>query len=312
MSGALKEIYKMKLLNFISRLAHSSNKNKNKDFDLSTLTGIQSISLSAVSESSSFSCNQIEYQLQRKASEYKCDGNMDLAIECLRKANELMLHSHTEYPKKDYYRLIEYLEFAGRIDEAHLERAKLDEYFDANGLRRSVNEIFQKKTTPLPSGPDLVEVGYIACCCSECAKYRERIYSYYGKDSRFPIFPRFLLDHPDHCGLIAMPFEFDYCSFRTIKGKDLRGKALIKFSNRPFIDDRTPEEKVTYENLKNDQIDRTSYAWLQKFAPDICPKSYGGYRRMKNANSTNFQKLQTAAKEKNFDVLTGEYFLTNK
>lgn len=44
-------------------------------------------------------------------------------------------------------------------------------------------------------------------------------------------------------------------------------------------------------------IDKRDYKWLQEHLPDICPKSYSGYKRMKNGNTKNYQKLVALAKE---------------
>lgn len=301
----------MGFLSFLKQsIPHLSKTSPAEKFDLTSVEGIRAIPLSAVSKSMEFSTEQIEYILQRKATQYKAEGNLDLAIECLKKANELMPLSHTIYPAKEYYRLVEYLKLARRFDEAREEKAKLDRQFNGNGLPVSLLQKVQERNTPPPSGPDLVEVGFVGCCCSECAKYRDRVYSYYGKDPRFPRFPQFLMDNPGHCGLIVMPFYFEYCSFRNAKDQDLRGAALIKYSNRAFRDNRSPEEKALYETKIKEteaaRIDRQSYDWLWEFMPEKCPKSYGGYRRMKNANSANFQKLQAAALKEGFDLLRGK------
>ena len=63
--------------------------------------------------------NQIYYVLQRIATVFKREKKMDLAIECLRKSNEI---SDTyEYPplnQKDYMRLVSFLKNEKRNDEA--------------------------------------------------------------------------------------------------------------------------------------------------------------------------------------------------
>lgn len=49
-------------------------------------------------------------------------------------------------------------------------------------------------------------------------------------------------------------------------------------------------------------IDKRDYKWLQENLPDICPKSYSGYKRMKNGNTKNYQKLAARAKEMGRDI----------
>lgn len=66
-----------------------------------------------------------EYHLQRKATIYKKEGNLDLAIECLRKSNELMPYAKFIYQEKDYLRLVKYLELAGKTEEAKKEKEKI-------------------------------------------------------------------------------------------------------------------------------------------------------------------------------------------
>ena len=94
---------------------------------------------------------------------------------------------------------------------------------------------------------------------------------------------------------------------------------IVAFSNRPFVDDRLPEDieaaekhnaKLEAERQQREyysahiieienqrRIDKEDYKWLQVNLPDICPKSYSGYKRMKNWNTTNYQKIVARAKE---------------
>lgn len=301
----------MKLLSIVkSALASSLRTSPTEKFDLTTVEGIRAIPKTAVAKSLFFSTDQIEYVLQRKATQYKSEGNLDLAIECLRKSNELKQYSHTVYSAKDYYRLVDYLKLARRFDEAREEKAKLDTMFNEKGISLDLIDECEKKAIPPKNQKnDLVSIGYLGCCCSECAKFRCRVYSYYGKDPRFPRYPDFLKQNPDHCGLMAFPFLFDCQSLSMPSGKELRGASLIKYSNRPFVDDRSAEEKELYEkqiaDAEKDRIDRTAYDWLWEYMPEICPKGYGAYRRMRNSNSRNFQRIQQAALEHGFDLLTG-------
>lgn len=82
--------------------------------------------------------NNIEYILQRRALRYKKNGRMDLAIECLRKSNELMPYSDISYTIEDYQKLASYLEVDGKYEEAIKELLKLDRpnlsYTDKNRL----------------------------------------------------------------------------------------------------------------------------------------------------------------------------------
>ena len=156
---------------------------------------------------------------------------------------------------------------------------------------------------------DLVEATYFLGCCSECAKYRGRWFSISGKDKRFPKMPNM-----DKCECSGIEF------FPAIYGISEpvccpKGIDIISYSNRPFVDDRTQEEKQTHAMFKKEneieewfepyrqrklaikEKDKQQYAWLCKNLPDIAPKSMGGFTRMKNSNSKNFKKLAEEAQK---------------
>lgn len=93
--------------------------------------------------------NNIEYILQRKATEFKKAGDMDRAIACLRRSNQMMPHSNFSYQAKDYERLIKYLRKAGLNEEADQEEQKLHdehpELYDMSiGNRRRYQELADK------------------------------------------------------------------------------------------------------------------------------------------------------------------------
>ena len=80
---------------------------------------------------------------------------------------------------------------------------------------------------------------------------------------------------------------------------EVRGNQVISESNRPFVDDRTAEEKESYQNyLAEKQAeaekaqDKEDYAELSALYPDIVPKSFGAYRRLKNSNPDKFEEIR--------------------
>lgn len=105
--------------------------NSNNKYDFETLEGIQSIPIPKYKplQGMSSPVNNIEYILQRKATEHRKNGRMDLAIACLRKANEIFPHSNFAWAEKDYMRLVEYLKFDRQFDEARKEEQKIKEVF---------------------------------------------------------------------------------------------------------------------------------------------------------------------------------------
>lgn len=102
-------------------------------------------------------------------------------------------------------------------------------------------------------------------------------------------------------------------------------KNIIAFSSRPFVDDRLPKDIAKAEEynakLREEQVrrlyferhraeieaqwaaDKRDYKWLQENLPDICPKSYSGYKRMKNGNTKNYQVIIAKAKEMGREIL---------
>lgn len=89
---------------------------------------------------------------------------------------------------------------------------------------------------------------------------------------------------------------------RTRNGKELHGKAAIKHSNRPFIDDRTADELKDLAEIEKQHIaeqarqqaqeqNRRDYDWLWEYLPSLCPKSLSAYSRMKNQNTDKYKTI---------------------
>lgn len=148
---------------------------------------------------------------------------------------------------------------------------------------------------------DLVWMTKHSLCCGECAKYQGRVFSLTGKDKRFPKIPEQVLRtgkiHPG----CRHTFTLYFWGLDSKKDKE-----MLRFSNRPFIDDRSEEIKRKYnfnssaQTVKNS--DRENYNRLCRCLPDLAPKSFNGYCRMKNSNSKNFQKLKVEAKKHDINL----------
>lgn len=87
---------------------------------------------------------------------------------------------------------------------------------------------------------NLVVANYYWGCDAETAKYRGRIFCIDGKDKRFPL----LTDEVIKCNLYFDPFIWGVSPFYVYDKKT----DPIKYSNRPFIDDRTLKEKDQYDS----------------------------------------------------------------
>lgn len=155
---------------------------------------------------------------------------------------------------------------------------------------------------------DLIQVSYIRCCCPECAKYHGRIYSLFGMDKRFPRLPEWLSRTKGaHCGMFTYPYIYypDIPTSLYVKGEFVNVDA-IEPSNRPFEDDRPQEDIDIYLRIiaeyKEEQQDRATFAMLEEDYPDITPKSYGAYRRMKKAKTKGYLTLAEELKKDNIEL----------
>ncbi len=245
----------------------------------------------------------IEYVLQRKATQHKKRGDLDLAIECLRKANEIMLldGDGMVYSQKDYLRLAQYLKLANKFEEAREVEERYAFLPDEQANEFHTRQLERAKII----GTDLVEVTTITPerCCTECYKNQNRIFSLSGNDKRFPKMPKYLLEG-ECCGLNYYPFTYGVNYMNGDAGQEI--KDVIGHSNRPFVDDRTDEQKQAYEDYikekKQEIIDRKDYDFLVEHLPEIAPKSFGGYRRMRGAKTTNFMKLVDEAMKSGYEI----------
>ena len=265
------------------------------EFDFDTIEGIKAIPMPLHKQLKTIETpiNNIEYVLQRKATEHKKNGCLDLAIACLKKSNEIMLHSNFYWAEKDYLRVVEYLKIAGKFDEARAEETylksilpKLFEHINeknGNGFKALIKKMREWDE-------DLVLMSEHGCVCGECAKYQGRVYSLSGKDKRFPKLPDFIWQNEGkiHFGCIHALWSYFPDMSRSL-AKD------IKKSNRPYIDNRTNEEKTLYnEHLQQrnqEIIDRSEYDLIREYLPESAPKSFGSFRRMKNEKTKNYMIL---------------------
>lgn len=193
------------------------NEFKNR-YDLTSVAGIRSIPVEEAKRYSDGGRSVVympEQILSRQATEYKNNNQYDLAIECLRKVNELYPLSFYEYTRDNYERLVDFLVLAGRFDEARIEHKKIDKL---HGTK--LDELHRLQRFCAEMGTESME------------EYQKRVID-------------------------------------------------------PYIEEAKSREQ---------------YYWLLENTPDVAPKSFSGYRRMKNNNSTNYQKLVEIVKSKGKNI----------
>lgn len=151
---------------------------------------------------------------------------------------------------------------------------------------------------------DLVAVSnHMGGCCSECAKYSGRVYSISGKSRKYPQLPASVRTNGNfhHGCWCSMNLYFEGSSVYFM-GESLSDTEI---RNRPYSDNRTSQQIEWYEHRYDDKIaeakeyaakefDRKEYESIQKALPDLAPKSFSAYRRMKNGNTAGFQKILNA------------------
>lgn len=188
-------------------------------YDLSTKEGIVSIPISEATKYPDVNSLSVVYMpeqiLSRKATEYKKEKNYDLAIECLKKHNELLNYSPFAYSRKDYERIVDMLVLAGRYDEARDEHERLDKKY---GSRLMELKNLQKSVVSMGS--------------ESASSYEQRVILPYIQESK----------------------------------------------------------------------DKEQYYWMLENMPKIAPKSFGGYRTMKNKNSDNYLKIVDELKNVGKDI----------
>lgn len=272
-------------------------------YDLSTINGINEIKeeLDQTVDIEGYK-HQIEYYLQRIATDYKKSKNENLVIACLKKSNNIMALKTDYYHEKDFLRLPKYLKSIGKFDEARLEEEHIKTLFPLKDISKTLAERIEESSDSIES--NLVLITRESRICAECAKYHDRIYSINGADSRFPnydIFKNYLTKKTCSCHLYSWPFSLGISIMRGLGEND-----PIGYSNRPFEDDRTIDEKKDYNEYINkneaDTKNRKDYDWIRENLPEIAPKSLSGYTKMRNTNSKNYQKIVLAAKENGYII----------
>lgn len=310
-------------------------------YDLNTAKGIQSIPERSdlprppSADSGGFrdyTCD-VDYYLRFNSAWFEDAGDIDLAILCLKKSNAIRMVSKCGYRKDDYYKLVRLLARSGFIEEAKIEKEKIDSFFvDSDNdvladIEPVVTNRIQKDARRFET--DLVIMSVHGASCPDCAKFQGRVFSLTGHSNLFPKIPEGISlyggVHPG-CGHTFSTYihgvndpMLEYTLSFQDDVKPQYRKNIVAFSNRPFIDDRLPETiekaKEYAEKLEKERqqqlyyqthmieieaqrgIDKRDYIWLQENLPDICPKSYAGYKRMKNGNTKNYQKLVACAKD---------------
>ena len=263
----------------------------------------------------------LDYVLRMKAGNLRKKGLTSESDECYRKAIDLMQASGIPYDEKTYLYFAKDLLREGRFEESEKEEKRIHKIYkdiqrkqaypyDSLSQKLFFHDLNQCKIFQI----DYIEIFYDGACCSECATYHGRVYCISGKDKRFPKLPDFIKRTGkvcDECCTMARPFRFPDYDTIGYRGEDVDA---IKISNRPFKeDDRNDLERANYlESKKKKELnnrpyisnDEKTYYHIKYAMPEIAPKSFNGYMRMKNSKSKNFIKIVEEAKKKGIEIST--------
>ena len=214
----------------------------NEAYDFNSIEGISSIPVPCKEVNGDSVTGRVEYYLHKKCfADHWNAGRTELALACLRKAQELMFVSDMIWSRKDFLRLVTHLYEAGYNEEAEMQLNRIDAFLSKQDI---VQETFSGALTSAQFlETDLLELYSYSPYCKECAKYVNRIYSISGKDRRFPSLKEAAKDcqHELRC-LSFTPFVYG------VHEPAFECKNIIKHSNRPFRDERTTEEVKRYDD----------------------------------------------------------------
>ncbi|MEY8356825.1 phage minor capsid protein [Lachnospiraceae bacterium 54-53] len=290
--------------------------------DLDTLTGVETIQIPDFSDFSYEGygvTGRLDYVLRMKASHLRDNKKIQESDALYFRIPDFMAASNIGWMEEDYLRYSHILLTEGRFKESENEEARITAFLDnlqfKNGTYfRNISEQLFFKTLESCKylGTDLIQMSAHCSCCELCNKLQGRIYSISGKDKRFPKLPDYIIRH----GTVHKGCRHSFSHFilyddddNVINNKLNEESNVFEASNRPFIDDRTEEEKENYIEFRNQQKekekkkrDEKEYFKIFYRFPDYAPKSFVGYRRMKHLNSTNFQELMQIAEEAGIDI----------
>lgn len=243
-----------------------------------------------------------------------------LAVPLVYKAASMTLVSPIGTQRIDYYRLIKHLWLIGEIRYADYLQEELLSLgvLEATQHKKYISDYYDKLSPYY--GSDLIESNNEFLVCSECAKYTKRIFSEFGYNKKYPKLPDYFKQHlPEHrfCQISFFPVSDDI----LIPVWDYNGD-LIKFCNRPYKDNRTPEQIRKFEEykihrLKKEESDNRYCSreyWIGKYKNKLeyqqivdimgegAPKSLSGYMRMKKSNTKNYQKILKIALDNNITI----------
>lgn len=85
-------------------------------------------------------------------------------------------------------------------------------------------------------------------------------------------------------------------------------KELQDFAERDGVETKESYQKRIINPYLDEEKDREQYYWLLEHTPDLAPKSFGGYRKMKKLDSINYQKIVSELSILGTDINTVKFW----
>lgn len=208
-------------------------------------------------------------------------------------AFNLMQASHIGWLYKDYMQLVERLWKSGKISQADkLEKIlhnRLITFDNANIKIDSFNETLK---IAYDMNTDLLVAAGSFDTCEKCSMLQDRVYSISGKNKKYPALPKRVFKYGNFhkgCRHRFFPFIDGFSNLLIHKDNAFVSVDPVKYSNRPYVDTRTAEQKEKYEkySLKRQSdfdFENLKREYYHKKYYDVTsvPKSFSAYMKEKN------------------------------
>lgn len=107
----------------------------NEAYDFNSIEGVNNIPVPCREVNGGSTTGRVEYYLRGTCFfNHWNAGKTELALACLRKAQELMFVSEMIWKRQDFLRLVEYLYEAGKDTEAEIQLKRIDDFCKQNGV----------------------------------------------------------------------------------------------------------------------------------------------------------------------------------
>lgn len=188
---------------FFSKTPKKLNSSKPYQIDLESLNGINSIPVPL--PESVEGGNMLYYRLQRKATEYKRAGEIDLAIACLWKSIQLSDYAYKQtgralLMKDDYFRVVKYIHLKGDPEEEERASDYINkchpEFSDKRISNKKIVDETLKKCAEYRT--DLVFLTTNSYC-PICSKYDRKVFSITGQTKGYSVLPQAFIKYGGFC-----------------------------------------------------------------------------------------------------------------